>query len=381
MKRILSIILASVSFGVMAQQVPVSTSSEKKNVVIEDFTGVYCGWCPDGARIADNLRNASGGKFCVMAVQCGYLSGGGLEIQEGTILEGLLKTEYVGYPCGAINRRKWSGQTYVPHSRSYWTNNAATMAGEDSPVNIGANAYFKTGSNDVEIEVTTYNTSSASNMFVNVAILQDSILEVQDDYHVGGNSSNPLLYPERRDASTGKFWHMDVLRDMVTPFTPPTTFGDALTNTASSDYNDFSYTWTIPNSIGGHSVVRKDLHVVVYVTQGTALASAEIMNAIDIPVLERPLGVSEIEAVNNIEIFPNPFVSEATVRLNINEPTNMAVKVVDVTGKVVFNIANKNYAVGTHNITLDGSDLPGGLYYVNLQSDEQLITRKLVLNK
>ena len=34
----------------------VSTAPENKNVIFEDFTGIGCGYCPDGHKIIDEVK-------------------------------------------------------------------------------------------------------------------------------------------------------------------------------------------------------------------------------------------------------------------------------------------------------------------------------------
>lgn len=52
--------LLTLGLGVLASsslfaQLPVSTTAENKNVVLEEFTGIYCTFCPDGHLRASNL--------------------------------------------------------------------------------------------------------------------------------------------------------------------------------------------------------------------------------------------------------------------------------------------------------------------------------------
>ena len=41
------------------EQTFVSTSPENKNVVLEEFTGIHCTYCPDGHRLAQILKDAN----------------------------------------------------------------------------------------------------------------------------------------------------------------------------------------------------------------------------------------------------------------------------------------------------------------------------------
>ena len=50
----LSLIFATI---VSYSQTFVSTTPENKNVVLEEFTGISCTYCPDGHRIANDIYN------------------------------------------------------------------------------------------------------------------------------------------------------------------------------------------------------------------------------------------------------------------------------------------------------------------------------------
>ena len=55
MKKLLIIALALVSTVSFAQNL-VSTTPENKNVVLEEYTGIYCVWCPAGHVIGESMH-------------------------------------------------------------------------------------------------------------------------------------------------------------------------------------------------------------------------------------------------------------------------------------------------------------------------------------
>ena len=58
MRKILSICLSITTLSLLSQNF-VSTNAENKNVVLEEFTGISCGFCPDGHAIAQSLSNTN----------------------------------------------------------------------------------------------------------------------------------------------------------------------------------------------------------------------------------------------------------------------------------------------------------------------------------
>ena len=49
----------------------VSTSVEDKNVVLEEFTGIYCTFCPDGHRLAQELKDADPDDIVLINIHVG----------------------------------------------------------------------------------------------------------------------------------------------------------------------------------------------------------------------------------------------------------------------------------------------------------------------
>ena len=68
-----SILLLSgvlMSINVFAQ-LTVSTTPENKKALLEEFTGIYCTFCPDGHLRAQNLKNTHGANFWMVNVHVG----------------------------------------------------------------------------------------------------------------------------------------------------------------------------------------------------------------------------------------------------------------------------------------------------------------------
>ena len=357
-------------------QVPVSTQAEKKIVVLEDLTGVNCGWCPDGAKVADEMKAARNGRMIIIANHEGGYATADWLTTDGTIIGNA--SGATGYPNGNVNRRVWSGSS-TAHGRGSWASNGATIESEDSPVNIGLDAFFRPGSTKLEINVSLYYTADAGKSnFVSVVVLQDSIIAYQS-----GASS---LYPARVDPATGLFIHMDVMRDYVTPvkqiFVAPGGFkiGDEVSKTNKGDQTDLSYTWEIPAKVGGLDINTEHLKVVVMVTEDEAWS--EIYSGVEKHVYgARAVGINEAASLNDLQIYPNPFQNNATIEFNLENSTALQVSVYDMTGKVVQNIPSTVYPIGNTKIEVNGTSLESGLYYVNIVSEDGVITRKIVLNK
>ncbi len=78
-------------------------------------------------------------------------------------------------------------------------------------------------------------------------------------------------------------------------------------------------------------------------------------------------------------IYPNPFNSTTRIRINLNKPGNMVLKVYDILGREVAVLLDNVMTEGTHEIRFDAGDLSSGIYFVNLESGGMSKTRKIVL--
>ena len=74
MKKTLLSSLSFLAAGVLFAQLPVSTQQQTRKVLLEEFTGYTCGYCPDGHKKADQLVAANQGNVFVINVHTGSYS-------------------------------------------------------------------------------------------------------------------------------------------------------------------------------------------------------------------------------------------------------------------------------------------------------------------
>ncbi len=80
------------------------------------------------------------------------------------------------------------------------------------------------------------------------------------------------------------------------------------------------------------------------------------------------------------QAYPNPVSDQLTMDFNFDKTIeNLHINLVDLTGKIIHTETRENYAAG--NLQLDVSDYPNGVYFLNVQADEQMTTQKVVVSK
>ena len=95
------------------------------------------------------------------------------------------------------------------------------------------------------------------------------------------------------------------------------------------------------------------------------------------------LGISQENYISenlnpNIDIFPNPANNEITITHSFNKYTNFFIKLYDCKGRLLLDILDENFQSGTNNIKLDVERLNKGTYFINIQSDDQSVTKSFI---
>ena len=261
--------LLTMGFAVQAQQY-VSTEPANRNVLLEEFTGRNCGYCPDGHVIANNIAASHPDHFWAMNIHAGGFSPTSfpnLNTTDGTTINNGFGI--TSYPNGVVNRSTASGI-----SRNQWTSYTNTQLGQAAECNVAGFVVLNPATRIAQITVEVYytgNSTQATN-YLTVAMLQDSIWGSQSS-----GASNPSQW------NGSQYCHMHVLRDVITE----STWGDAITPTTAGTLITRTYTYEIPEQIGNPNpvdVVLDNVFFLAYVTeqfQGTPTRPILNVNKLD----------------------------------------------------------------------------------------------------
>lgn len=261
------IALLSMTFMVEAQQY-VSTEPANRNVILEEFTGRNCGYCPDGHLIANQIMANNPGRVWAINVHCGSYALTSYPnfntAASSTILSGFTVS---GFPSGVVNR-----STAAAQSRSAWNNLTNGQLNQAAECNVAGIVRINPGTRVANITVEVYYTGNSldDQNYLTIAMLQDSILGSQ-----AGMTSNPA------QVVGGQYCHMHVLRDMITP-----TWGEAISPTTQGTLITKTYEYQIPEIIGnpnGVDVILDHIFFLAWVSeryQGTP--TRPILNACEL---------------------------------------------------------------------------------------------------
>ena len=77
--------------------------------------------------------------------------------------------------------------------------------------------------------------------------------------------------------------------------------------------------------------------------------------------------------------YPNPFNPETEIAFGLPEAAVVRLKVYNVLGQEVAELVNGTMEAGHHRVTWNASDLPSGVYFYCIKSNEFTATRRMVL--
>jgi len=185
-------------------------SSQKRNVILQDYTGVRCVNCPDGHLVAKTIQDSySEGRLVVVALHSGSIFTGpypfgthDFRTTEGDEIEAMIGP-ISSKPIGDIDRKLFTGQTSRPVNRTLWSGFVAQEIADSIPkVQIKTEHQYDDVSRILSLDIILQFAETISeNLNMHVMLIESGIEE-------------PQLTPTGIDTF---YTHNHVLRDMITP--------------------------------------------------------------------------------------------------------------------------------------------------------------------
>lgn len=201
------------SMTLFAQQTPVSQTPQNRNAVLEELTGIHCGYCPDGHKRANDIAAANPGRVVLVNVHAGGYATPGtgepdLRTTDGTALDAFFNP--TGYPAGSVQRYPHSSDmTRIATGRGNWQGQVTTALAEASPANVAMDATVDATTRQVTLHVEIFYTTpqpAGTNHYLNVGILQNNFEAIQSNY---GNYNPTAILPN------GKYLHQHIFRGYI----------------------------------------------------------------------------------------------------------------------------------------------------------------------
>ncbi|HLT23748.1 MAG TPA: aryl-sulfate sulfotransferase [Ignavibacteria bacterium] len=79
--------------------------------------------------------------------------------------------------------------------------------------------------------------------------------------------------------------------------------------------------------------------------------------------------------------YPNPFNPTTVITFNVPQAGKVSLKVYDILGREVAELANREFQAGDHFVTFSGESLTSGVYFYSLSSGNVVETKRMLLLK
>ncbi len=236
-------------------------SSVTKNILIEEFTGEWCGWCVDATSIIDEIKQEHGDRVFVNAMHQGDF----LENRDATELRGLFSVS--GYPSGLVNRKTGA---VVP--RELWISMSDDILEESAKVGIALETKVTGAILDGVVHVDFNEDLSGSDYLLHIYLLENGIPAVaQENYYsslYGTHGQGHPYYDRPARLGPDEYIHDHVLRRILIKnqkIAPKAIRGEGI--------------FTRKFSIAIADFVRENVEVIAFVSKNTGLQLLNVAGA------------------------------------------------------------------------------------------------------
>jgi hypothetical protein len=189
-----------------------STEAQIQNVLLEQHTGAWCGWCPDGTVKMTEIVDLAGGQVIGVKIH----TGDAMEIAEGGTIAGTLGLS--GIPAASVDRRSFGGEVFL--NRGDWGTACESEMRRKAKGEVDCFYTLDSGTRTVKIRVVA-NIVESMNFPVrfNAFIVEDDVTGTgsgydQHNYYSGRPGAEGHPYYSQPATLVG-YHHMKVVRKML----------------------------------------------------------------------------------------------------------------------------------------------------------------------
>lgn len=328
-----------------------------KNVVFEEGTGTWCGWCPRGAVAMEYMATTYPDQFIGIAVHNG---------DPMTVAAYDAAADFSGFPGSNIDRVlldqsvSQAGWVATFNARKNMIVPAAITV---TPSGTGANVVM-------DVDATFYTPFAAANYRLAVIMVENDVTGTgasynQANYYSGGGSGAMGGYEALPDpVPAAQMVYDHVGRALLGGYTGQA--GSVPAVIADGGVASYTFNYTVPGTSD-----RNQMHAVAVLIDQT---NGEIVTGVEVSVAEA--GISEMEAML-LSVYPNPANDVMNIAFEANQ-NDYTVELIDLQGRVVKSGTYNNLS-GAQLISFSVTDLNKGSYMVKISTNEGSKTKAVII--
>jgi subtilase family protein/type IX secretion system substrate protein len=94
-----------------------------------------------------------------------------------------------------------------------------------------------------------------------------------------------------------------------------------------------------------------------------------------------PVSTEELAAVNNWDVYPNPFDTDINIMFNLLENQNLHLEIFTVTGVIVYQKSFDNLVTGINTLNInDLQTLSKGVFFIKVSNKEESLVKRIIKN-
>lgn len=338
-----------------------------RNVLAEDATGAWCGYCPGAAITFDTLSSWYNTDDEHRFIAVGQHNGDWMESVASDTYASLWSEG--AFPSYWFDRFRYFGKNVV---KMTFDDDVVERLDQrlamDAPVEIGIGLNYNETTREVTVDIDMeFLARVDGDLRLNCWILEDGLLSNQANSY-NGVSGHPL---EGAGDPIIDYVNNHVMRQTLTPV-----WGEEglIPNSAAAGTSILkTYTLTLPEDYDANEV-----SIVATVNEhNTKITGRSILNAQIKKLLNSPNSTNNLANTMDLEVFPNPFTESIKVSYELEAASTVELEIVTVDGQIIH---QKNMAgqYGKNEISWNLKDVPAGIYFLNIKTKQGTISKKLI---
>lgn len=378
-----------------------NNSIVERNLLLEEGTGAWCGYCPDAHLLLSKAVQLHGNRV----IPVSYHFDDSMSNPDG---DEFLSRYISSYPDAQIDRKIFLG------SNSTWLAEIAARLNINAPVSLA----IEMKSYDLQTRIVRYRVRVRftdywyGDMRIGSLVTEQSVrgnasanIWSQNNYYSrfhtsggAGGASHPLyneleymdgyLHQSVHKASPGGVWGTTgIVPALVAPgseytadFTyqlPPAAF----VQYAADNNTAYCNTADGPGENEGRNIPAR-LQLVGFVSEySDDYFNRPVLNAVSAPLWD----LSNLQDLHNPEnllsVYPNPAAAHATLMFKLPAGTRVNLDVVGSDARLLSSEPHGYMDAGAHLLFLDTQSLANGIYQIGLRTDYGVYYVRLVINK
>jgi hypothetical protein len=93
-------------------------------------------------------------------------------------------------------------------------------------------------------------------------------------------------------------------------------------------------------------------------------------------------GINENDYLSQLSLYPNPIIGKTlNLAFELKKNANVAIALVDLTGREVLNLENSYESMGSKNYNFNLPEVNNGIYFVQVRMNDSRISKKIWVNR